>query len=639
MAKTEKATEKKDTKESDKKNKKKKEELKGNLSVAAENIFPLIKKWLYTEKEIFIREMISNASDAITKLQKLTNIGQFEGSEDEYRIEVRIDAVAKKIIVEDNGIGMNVEEVNSYINEMAFSGASDFVDKFKDKLDKEQIIGHFGLGFYSAFMVSERVEIETLSYKKGEKAAHWSCDGSTNFEISAGKRDKRGTEIILHISDDSKELLDETIIRNLLLKYCKFMPTPISLNGVDIGTKQPLWKKRASDLKDEDYLDFYKLLFPLEDKPLFWIHLNVDYPFHLQGILYFPRIKHELEMSRSQISLYCNQVFVSDNVKDIIPEFLTVLQGALDSPDIPLNVSRSQLQTDPQVRKITTHIIKKIADRLKYLHKNERETYQKYWEDIHPFVKFGAMTNDKFWEQVEDVLIFKTTKEDIKYTNIKEYLERNESKHPKKVYYYSDLESQSSYIELFKSQGFELLELSAVIDPHFVQYLERKFEKVNFSRIDAEVVDDLVETIPEIVDGTSEKTGSQVVEELFKDVLGKDKIKIQVKNLKSDKLSGMILVPEFQRRLKEMQSLITRTPAEFLEEHTLVVNLNHGLIKNLRKLRNSTSKEAKEDAKLLCEHVYSLALLSQKRFSSDEMSRFIDRSNKIMEKFSGKMEE
>lgn len=612
---------------------------KGNISVDSENLFPIIKKWLYSDKDIFLRELVSNGCDAITKLKKLVGIGEAEVSADEnYKVTVSVFKEAKKLVISDNGIGMTAEEIDKYINQIAFSGASDFLAKYKDEEDKgSQIIGHFGLGFYSAFMVADSVEIDSLSYQKGAKAAKWTCDGSMEYDMTDGERTERGTTITLNIADDSEEFLDEFTIRGILNKYCAFLPVEIYLesdkkeepqkdeNGEEkepeapkpINNTTPLWMKKPSECTDEEYKEFYRNVFMDFNEPLFWIHLNVDYPFNLKGILYFPKINHEFAGQEGQIKLYNNQVFVADNVKEVIPEFLMLLKGVIDCPDLPLNVSRSFLQNDGYVKKISAHITKKVADKLTGLYKNDRENYEKYWEDINIFIKYGCMRDEKFYDRVKDVIIYKNL--DGKYITLDEYLEGKEKKD---VYYVSDEKQQAQYINLFKEQSLDALILPALMDTHFISFIEMKQQGVNFKRIDSA----LSETVEE-VEKDEEKEKALI--EKVKAELNDDTLKIEVQALKNAEIPAVILLSEQSRRMQEMYRSYGQQMAGmadmFKDEFTLVLNSNNQLIKQLDSLND-------DDANLVIDHIYDLAKISHSPLTGEQMTKFIERSNKLLGK-------
>jgi molecular chaperone HtpG len=608
---------------------------RGSITVHTENIFPIIKRWLYSDKDIFLRELISNASDAISKLKMLGFSGEFQSDGKEYEIHVRLDKDARTLSVSDNGIGMSAEEVKKYINQVAFSSAEEFLQKYQGGDAKQQIIGHFGLGFYSSFMVAERVTIDTLSYRPASQAVRWSCDGTTAFELSDSERSERGTTVTLQIDSESDEYLDEVKIRQMIRNFCDFLPVPIFFNGEVANRQKPLWTQSPSGLKDEDYKEFYSYLYPLNEEPLFWVHLNTDYPFSLQGILYFPRLKPDFDPTKSSVRLFCNQVFVSNGVEEIVPNFLSPLQGAIDSPDIPLNVSRSFLQTDRNVRRISDYIAKKVADCLKELHRDERERYVSGWKDINVFIKFGAMNSDKFYEQVKDVLIYQVAGTDD-YVTLAEYLERNKEKAPNKVYYASDAASQAAYLELFRGQGIEVLLLDAYIDTHFVSFLERQNAEVRFARIDSDLDENLVskDKAAEIVDPRTNKTRSESLAELFKAKLGLDKLTVRAEALKGETTPAMLLLPESLRRLKEMTALMQQKPMDFLEQHTLVLNTSNPLIQNLQRLEEAGDDDALVE--LICKHVYDLALLSQKNFDAQAMTQFVQRSNEVLTRLSAR---
>ena len=608
---------------------------KGNISVNSENIFPVIKKWLYSDKDIFLRELVSNACDAVTKLKKLAGIGEAKLDDNEkFRIDVIIDKDKKQLIVEDNGIGMTKEEVEKYITDIAFSGAADFLEKYKDKDDKDaQIIGHFGLGFYSAFMPSDKVEIETLSYQEGAKAVKWSCDGGMTYEIDECDKNTRGTKITLTIAEDSKEFLEEYTVRSVLTKYCAFIPVEIYLTVVGkepekdkdgneiqpspINDTTPLWMKAPKDCTDEEYKQFYTKVFADFNEPLFWIHLNVDFPFNLKGILYFPKINHEFAANEGQIKLFNNQVFVADNVKEVIPEFLMLLKGVIDCPDLPLNVSRSFLQNDGYVKKISAHITKKVADKLKEIYTKQREDYNRYWEDINVFIKYGCMRDEKFYEKVKDFIIYKNL--DGKYLTLTEYLD---GKDKKDVFYVSDENLQSQYINMFRSQGLDAVILPTMMDTHFISFIEMKEEGVKFKRIDSSVE----ETSSESTLSDEEKT--KLTDE-FKAAVGDDNLKIEVQALKNEETPAIILLSEESRRMKEMYRSYGQQFAGmsdmFKDEFTLVLNSENKLIKSIDGMDE-------ENRKTLCEHIYDLAMLCHKPLSPEQMTKFVERSNKLMEK-------
>jgi molecular chaperone HtpG len=629
----------------------------GSISINTENIFPIIKKWLYSEKDIFIRELVSNASDAISKLKKLDTMGEAELPEDnKYEIKVIVNKNDKTIKVFDNGLGMTFEEVKKYINQIAFSGAVDFLEKYKDKSDDGQIIGHFGLGFYSAFMVSERVQIDTLSYQQGATAVKWVSDGGTEFEMSESDRTQRGTTITLYLTEDSLEFTDEFKMRTTLEKYFAFLPTELYLedaakepekkeneetgegdteNGEEkaepklpepLNDTKPLWLKNPKDCTDEEYKQFYSKVFHDFNEPLFWIHLNMDYPFNLKGILYFPKLKHEFETMEGQIKLYYNQVFVADNIKEVIPEFLLLLKGVLDCPDLPLNVSRSFLQNDGYVNKISTHITKKVADKLTSLFENERENYNKYWDDINPFVKYGCLREEKFYDRVKDSVIYKSTKGG--YTTLNEYLTNNKEKHENKVFYVSDENQQAQYIKLFNENEMEAVILSNMIDNHFMSLIESKMTGVQFNRIDADISQNMKQ----------ENTGVAIedagyLEKLFKETINDEKLKVQVESLKNETIPAVVLLSEQSRRMQEMSKMFgggMDVSSMFPKEQTLVLNSSNKLVKAIMDLKNNDQK--KDDIKLISEHIYDLAMMSHQPLTPEAMSKFIERSNEILMK-------
>ncbi len=608
---------------------------KGNISVDSENLFPIIKKWLYSDKDIFLRELVSNGCDAVTKFKKVALSGEAEG-DDSYKITVTVDKDAKKLIISDNGIGMTADEIDKYICKIAFSGATEFLEKYKDENDTgSQIIGHFGLGFYSAFMVADSVEIDSLSYQEGAKPAKWVCDGSMGFEISEGSRTARGTDVILNIAEESAEFLEEFKIREILRKYCSFLPVEVYLinanepevkEGEDASEKEepkpinqtnPLWMKKPSECTDEDYKTFYRDVFTDFNEPLFWIHLNVDYPFNLKGILYFPKINYEFAGIEGQIKLFNNQVFVADNVKEVIPEFLMLLKGVIDCPDLPLNVSRSFLQNDGYVRKISNHITRKVADKLVSLSKNDRENYEKYWEDINIFVKYGCIRDEKFYEKVKDAIIYKDL--DGKYQTLSDF---TGGKEKTDVYYVSDPKQQSQYINMFREQGLNAVELPSMMDTHFISFLEMKNPDIKFKRIDSALSD-----IADEADKDDEKNKSII--EAFKNELNDDQLKIEMQNLKNESVPAVILLSEESRRMQEMYKSYGQQFAGmadmFHDEFTLVINGNNSLIKKLDTLDDDTKK-------LVINHVYDLAKISHSPLDAEHMSKFITRSNELLEK-------
>ena len=604
---------------------------KGNISVDSENLFPIIKKWLYSDKDIFLRELVSNACDAITKLKTIALSGEVE-TDDNYKITVTVDKPNKKLIISDNGIGMTADEIDKYINQIAFSGATEFLEKYKDENDDSaQIIGHFGLGFYSAFMVSDSVEINSLSYREGATAAKWVCDGSMEFDMSAGERDERGTTITLNIADDSTEFLEEFKIREILRKYCSFLPVEIYLENTDkpapkegeeppapkpINNTYPLWMKKPSECTDEEYKEFYTNVFMDFNEPLFWIHLNVDYPFNLKGILYFPKINHEFSGIEGQIKLFNNQVFVADNVKEVIPEFLMLLKGVIDCPELPLNVSRSFLQNDGYVEKIASHITRKVADKLTNLYKNDKDNYVKYWEDINMFVKYGCVRDEKFYDKVKDAIIYKNLDGEFKTLS-----EITDGKEKAEIYYVSDEKQQSQYINMFKEQGLDAVILPTMMDTHFISFIEMKDNNIKFKRIDSALSD--------ISDSVEETDDTKALVEMFKSELNDDALKIEVQKLKNDSVPAVILLSEESRRMQEMYRSYGQQFAGmanmFTDEFTLVVNANNELVTKLPTLDDDTKK-------LVINHVYDLAKISHSPLDAEQMSKFIARSNELLKR-------
>ncbi|MDA3903208.1 MAG: molecular chaperone HtpG [Desulfuromusa sp.] len=604
------------------------EKEQGSISIHTENIFPIIKKWLYSDKDIFLRELVSNGVDAIHKLQ---NINLIEGLQlaDEYKVNIHIDKEAGTLTVTDNGIGMTAEEVRKYINQVAFSSAEDFIEKFKDLEDKNQIIGHFGLGFYSSFMVAENVEIRTLSYQKDAEAVHWQCEGTTSYSLESIDKKDRGTEIILHLNEDEKEFLEPDAVREVLKKFCNFLPVSINLEGEEVNDKNPLWTKTAAEITDDEYKEFYRKLYPMSADPLFWIHLNIDFPFNLKGIVYFPRLSNEFDVTKSHIKLFCNQVFVSDNTPELIPEFLTPLQGCLDAPDLPLNVSRSYLQNDPQVRKIREVISGRVAAKIVDLAKNDREAFEPIWEDIHSFVKYGMMREDKFYEKVKDQVIYHATGED-KFTTLPEYLERAKEKHENKVYYANDEGTQAIYLKLFKTQGMEALILDAMIDNHFIQFLESKNTDLKFERVDSDITENLLEAdaSQKIVEGADNKTKGERIEQVFKDGLDIKGLTIRIETLKDDSVPGMILLNEQSRRFKEMTRMMGQGEMpDMFSDHTLMVNTASPAVEKILKLQDEGNNES---ANMLIEQIYDLAMLSHQAISKERMAGFLERSGKLL---------
>ncbi len=599
---------------------------KGTISIHTENIFPIIKKFLYSDHEIFLRELVSNAVDATQKLKKLGSFGEFKGEVGNPTVKVSIDETAKTITISDQGIGMTAEEIKKYINQIAFSGATEFIEKYKDKGDEKQIIGHFGLGFYSAFMVSTNVEINTLSYKEGSEPARWICDGSTEFEITPGTRTERGTDIILHIAEDSTEFLEKYRLENILEKYCKFLPVEIEFDGNVINNIAPLWTKAPSELKDEDYKAFYKELYPMSEDPLFWIHLNVDYPFNLTGILYFPKLKTDFEVQKNKIQLYSRQVFITDEVKDVVPEFLMLMHGVLDSPDIPLNVSRSFLQADSNVKKINAHITKKVADKLSELNNNDPKGFEEKWNDINVFVKYGMLSDDKFYEKAKDFCLVKNTKgESYTLDKYKEHIKTNQTDKSENVValYTSDKGKQDVYIHSADNKGYDVLEMTSVIDPHFIGMLEQKLEKFVLKRVDSDTIEKIIDKDIKLESVLSEEQQNKV-KEVFESAIANKKMTVTLEALSVDELPVSIMLPEFMRRMKDMSAAGGGGGMNFMgampEIYNVVVNSNHPLT---QKILNESSEANRGK---IAKQVYDLALLSQGMLSGKDLTDFIRRS-------------
>ncbi len=657
----------------------------GSLSINSENIFPIIKKWLYSDHDIFYRELISNGCDAITKLKKLEMMGEWEKPEDlEFQIQVTVNSEDKTIIIEDNGMGMTEEEMDEYINQIAFSGAQDFLNKYKDKANEDQIIGHFGLGFYSAFMVADKVTIDSLSYRADAKPVHWESEGGTEFDMKDGDKETVGTKITLYLNEDSTEFANEYRAREVIEKYCSFMPVPIFLNNAkaepeyetiekdelnekdtivetiveeakteekenEDGTKEtvevspakekykilkrpvslsdvnPLWNKHPNECTEEEYKAFYRKVFMDFKEPLFWIHLNMDYPFNLKGILYFPKINMEYESIEGTIKLYNNQVFIADNIKEVIPEFLMLLKGVIDCPDLPLNVSRSALQNDGFVKKISDYITKKVADKLSGMCKTDRENYEKYWDDISPFIKFGCLRDEKFAEKMDEYIIFKDL--DGKYLTLKDYLEAAKDKHENKVFYVTDEKEQSQYINMFREEKLNAVILTHNIDNPFITHEEQKHENVKFLRIDADVNEIFKEEVKEEDKETLENQ-AKTLTETFRKALGNDKLEVKVEKLKNESVSSMITVAEETRRMQEMMKMYNMygmDPSMFGGTgEVLVLNANNSLVKYVLEHTDG------EKTPVICEQLYDLALLSHGTLSPERMTKFIARSNQIM---------
>ena len=667
----------------------------GNLSINSENIFPIIKKWLYSDHDIFVRELVSNGCDAITKLKKLEVMGEY-AFPDDYKpaVQVVVDSEAKTLKFIDNGIGMTADEVEEYITQIAFSGATEFLEKYKDKTTDDQMIGHFGLGFYSAFMVADEVHIDTLSYKEGSAPVHWTCDGGTEYEMTDGNKTEPGTEITLFLNEESLEFANEYRMREVIEKYCSFMPVNIYLSKanaeqeyetideadlreddvvvehihedakteekenekgekevvevspakdkvkinkrpVSLSDTQPLWMKHPNECTDEEYKEFYRKVFMDYKEPLFWIHLNMDYPFNLKGILYFPKIRTEYDSIEGTIKLYNNQVFIADNIKEVIPEFLLLLKGVIDCPDLPLNVSRSALQNDGFVKKISEYITKKVADKLTGMCKTDRESYEKYWDDISPFIKFGCIKDAKFGEKMNDYILFKNL--DGKYLTLKDCIEENkkeekteektseESKNeePEKtvIYYVTDEVQQSQYINMFREAGKDAVILKHVIDSQFISHLEQQDQNVQFKRIDADLTEELRE------DGETDEATVKTLTDVFRKNLGKDKLEVKVEKLKNEGTAAMITLPEESRRMQDMMKMYNMygmDPNMFGGQEVLVLNANHPLVKFIAENQES------EHVPVICEQLYDLAMMSHKQLSSEEMTKFVKRSNDIL---------
>ena len=637
----------------------------GSISIDTENIFPIIKKWLYSDKDIFIRELISNGCDAVSKHKRLVALGEVNSDDKPYKITVAVSKKNKTLEFSDNGIGMTADEIDKYINQVAFSGAEDFFNKYKDKMEESNdIIGHFGLGFYSAFMVSSNVEIDTLSYLEGAKPIRWQSADGMQFEITEdGTRTERGTTIILTLAEDSEEFLDEYHLRSIIKKYCSFLPVEIYVENTDkleeeakkkaeeaakkaqegadnetseeepkeeikpvpLNDTNPLWLKSPKDCTDEEYIKFYQQVFNVFDEPLFWIHLNVDYPFNLKGILYFPKLKNEFELVEGKVKLYNNQVFVADNIKEVIPEFLLLLKGVIDCPDLPLNVSRSFLQNDRDVSKISKHIVKKVADKLKSLCKNEREKYESFWDDIQVFIKYGCLKDEGFYDKIKEYILYKDL--EGKYITLKDYLEYAKDKHENKVFYVVDKEQQSQYIKLFKEYDLNAVILDCTIDNNFITFLEYKEHGVRFKRIDSDLSDVLKDKDEE----KDEKADEEIVN-FFKEKIGDRVQKYSVESLKKEDPPAVILISEESRRMMEMQSRFAGLDYGFdlKEEKTLVINDRNPLIKKVLSLRDDETK--KEAVDVICNQIVDLALLANKELGAEELDLFIKRSNELMSK-------
>ena len=614
---------------------------KGKINVSVENIFPLIKKFLYSDQEIFLRELISNATDALTKIQHLSSIGEVKGEIGELGVDIKVDKKKKTLHITDNGVGMTIDEVKKYINDVAFSGAEEFLEKYKESSKDTGIIGHFGLGFYSSFMVADKVEIITKSFKD-EPAAHWICDGSPEYSLKKTDKKERGTEIILHVSKDSKDYLEENKITELLNKYNKFMPHPIKFGTreesvpakegekeekvtVDniINNPNPAWTRQPADLKDEDYNQFYRELYPYQfEEPLFHIHLNVDYPFSLTGILYFPKISNDLNLQKDRIQLYQNQVFVTDNVEGIVPEFLGLLKGVIDSPDIPLNVSRSYLQSDTSVKKITNYITRKVADKLGSIFKNERENLESKWNDIKVVIEYGMLTEDKFYDKAESFNLYPSV--DNKYYTYQELEEKIKDIHTDKdgnliILYAQNKDEQYTYIESAKEKGYEVLLLDSPIIPHLIQKLESKKEKVKFSRVDSDTLENLIKKDDQVVSKLSDEE-KEKLKPMIENAVSDDKYTVQLESLDSKSLPFMLAQPEFMRRMKEMQQSGGGGMGNMPEMYSLIVNTNHELVSKILTTRTEKKRNS------LIKQSVDLAKLSQNVLTGKELTEFINRS-------------
>lgn len=600
---------------------------KGTLSIHTENILPIIKKWLYSDKDIFVRELVSNATDAIQKCKVLREHNECQALDTEFRIDITIDKQARTLTFTDTGIGMSADEVEKYIAQVAFSGAEEFLGKYSSQDEKDQIIGHFGLGFYSAYMVAEKVTIDTLSYRDGSQPVLWSCDGSSSYELDSGTRTSRGTAITLFVDKDNDEFLEEARIRAILQQYCSFLPIPITLNGSQINEKEPLWIKPASECTPQDYLDFYHTLYPLEPDPIFWVHLNVDYPFHLKGILYFPKITSRFEWNKSQVKLFCNRVFVSDNCKDLIPDYLMVLRGAIDSPDIPLNVSRSYLQMDRTVRQLSTHLAKKVSDRLNSLYTNEKETFLSAWPDIEMIVKLGVLQDEKFYERSKEFLVWKTLLGE--WTTAHDYQERHKDTYNGKIFYTSDDKNISPFLELYKEKGIEVLQATSPVDTPLMNFLEDKLSGARFQRIDGAIDETILDTSREktLLDPEG-KTEASRIADFIRSTLNIEKTEVEAKSLAADNVPAILVVDEQMRRMRETFALTQQANASlFTPKLTFVVNTNSKLIQSLYGLKDKEPNLAKE----IVQHLYELSLLSQKELAPSALSSFITRSSKVLE--------
>lgn len=601
---------------------------KGNLKIHTENILPIIKKWLYSDKEIFVRELVSNACDALHKLKTLKERGEAAYDESALRIDIQIDKDTRTLKFSDTGIGMTGEEVEKYIAQIAFSGAEDFVKQYQTPNEKDQIIGHFGLGFYSAYMVSSLVTIDTLSYKENAASCFWSCDGSTEYTLESSAKTTRGSDITLHLDAESDEFLEESRIREILMRYCAYLPYPIYLNGSHINARQPLWLKAPSECTEQEYLEFYHELYPMEPDPIYWVHLNVDYPFNLKGILYFPKVTRGFDWNKSSIKLFCNRIFVSDNCKELIPDYLMVLRGAIDSPDIPLNVSRSYLQMDRTVRQLSTHVAKKVADRLSSTYLNEREKFLESWPDVEWIVKLGILQDEKFYERAKEFLIWKNLLGE--WTTIEDYLERRRESYNNKIFYTVDENHHPQFLDLYKQKEIEVLIASSPMDTTVMTHLERKLTPARFQRVDGAIDPSILDSSRENnlldADGRSE---SAKLADFIRSKLGLDKVAVEAKSLASDNIPAFVVVDEETRRLREYFALSNQSmPFDLAGKRTFVVNTNNKLIQKLQEVGNKDPQLAED----VVRHLYELSLLSQKELDPASMSGFVTRSAQVLEK-------
>jgi molecular chaperone HtpG len=604
----------------------------GKLSVNSENILPIIKKWLYSDKDIFLRELVSNSCDAINKLKLLQ--AQGVASKDissSYRIDVAIDKENSVITITDNGIGMTKDEVEKYIAQIAFSGAEEFLSNYKSSDESDQIIGHFGLGFYSSYMVSSHVTIESLSYQDNASSIIWSCDGSSTYTLKEGEKKNVGTTITLNICEDSKEFLEEEKLKEILSKYCPFLPYDIFLNDVSLNNKKPLWMKSPNECTDKEYLEFYRELYPLEPEPIFWIHLNVDYPFHLKGILYFPKFHNNFDVNKSSIKLFCNRVFVSDNCKDLLPDYLSVLRGALDSPDIPLNVSRSYLQMDKTVRQLGGHIAKKISDKLSLIYNSEREKFISSWQDIEMIIKLAILQDDKFYERSKNFLIFKSSNDE--WMTIDEYLTHQKGKDAEdKIFYIQQENSSLPLLNIFKSKGMEVLLLNSHLDSAIINFLEGKIDgKAKFQRIDGAIDDNIIDKSREqsLVDAEGRSMASKTADFIRKSLSITD-LEVEAKSLDDDTLPGFIMIKEEERRMRDFMQLHKNMMSPMPTKKTLIINTNSKLIQNAEKISLNDPKLSS----LLIQNIYNLLLLSQKEFDTKDLTDFITTNTTLLEELS-----